>query len=166
MPTGHADYTLDVDVIAQSIGNLSIDIAQQSLSEIQNRPKYGSAIATKSDITLTANTPSQLISIGGTGVIYGASFFISSSSIIDLDTIHIETDGDSWGLDKLLDIFERNASKPVSSLLWLTRWDKVNDTYALELGFGLTFEQSLSIIYKENQGRTPTVNSRVLFALV
>jgi len=129
-----------------------VDIITQSLSEIIVRNKYG-AFQTSEGPYGPILTPAEItiINISGKGIIYGGFFQVSGGNPPD-DNIRVELDGVSsifTGIDTFKD---RNLVEPLITPLYLTLYDQVNNYYTLGFSSGITFEQSVKVIYDCNTG--------------
>jgi len=157
---------MNIDIIAQTIGNLNIDIAAQAIGELINRPKYGAAATAFTDTAVNPGALTEMVSITGTGMIYGV--FNSVDGILDAnaDSIYPTIDSVIMNAQPFGNMFSRGYTKPNTNLWWLQKYDPVNFEYALVRGQGITFETSYKEIYSEALSRTPQCRTTVLYALI
>lgn len=157
---------IDIDIIAQTIGDLTINIAAQNLSEIINRPKYGAAQAANATFVATANATITVVSVSGKGIIYGGMLGSIGTPgthgnipIIRVDGVELTT-ASFWAANFYRMYKEHNYP------LYLTRYDATDYDFSVGVSGGLTFESSFAMLYTENNGTTPSVTTRVIYALI
>lgn len=142
-----------------------IDIVAQTLGEVINRPVYGGALVSVVMKAVTANADTELISITGEGMIYGGCIAVWGGGQ-QKDSIWInEIDGNEQCPATFDILFTYNMGQPHGTSPIITRFDEVNYQYGSILPYGITFEEALKAIYREEHGGTPTVLAVMTYAL-
>ena len=126
-----------------------IDIIAQALAYLEQRPMYGEAKNAFSFTQVSANNDTTLINVLGKGMVYGGIIFIATNHSISDDEIHIYVDGDiifdfNWGRQ-----IRYNFTRPYDCIAWVCKYDNVNHEYAMAIKHGITFEESIKIVYSE-----------------
>lgn len=144
----------------------SIDVAFQSLGEIINRPKYGGADIALAAVVVAATAETELLAVAGKGMIYGGDLSIITTASQVLGVPVLEVDGVAIAVRNFAGLIVARIKVPNSAGMYLLRYDEVNHRYSVGISSGITFETGFRILYQENDGNTPTVGSRVIYALV
>lgn len=151
---------------AQDYFNI-VDIGNQTVSELVNRPKYGEAATASAVVTVTASGTTTLLTVTGKGMIYGGTIRVGAEGnqrngrpklVIDNVTASLAidfSDRNTWGWLRV---------GPGDFIL--TTYDIVNDWYAVVIPYGLTFETNVILQYVEALGDTPNVNGDLVYALI
>ncbi len=143
-----------------------VDVAYQALSQMIVRPKYGGALLAWGSKTCDANVQNTLVGINGRGMIYGGAVWLDYTLPQANSQVWLGIDGytvTNLSFERLL-LYGINQSRswPVS----LLHADQVNQVYAVGISYGLTFESQLVLAYYEQNGTTPTVHYRLIYALI
>jgi len=154
MPTGFPDW------------QVPINISAQELEEIINRPKYGSAQIAAGSKQLTPFGTATLVSIAGTGMIYGGYIYCSGASSQRNDIPFIEIDGVALSIVDLTNLQKRGTDEKYTDLLYLKKFDDIIFDYTVSLVYGITFETSVTLKWGELAGATPTAFGRLYYALI
>jgi len=155
-----------VDIVAQTLATLEVDIILQSLSEVINRPKYGGAELLTSSTACGAGATTSLGSVAGRGVIYGGSIIADDVTTHKDDSVIIVLDSediDSLALDNAL-LYSIN--KPTSSLVYLLHYDDVNFIYTFGISPNITFEDSFEIKWKNTYADPITIALGLYYATI
>lgn len=157
---------MSIDIVAQSIGNLEIDIVAQALSEVINRPTYGGANVSIYNDFAPALSATDIISVLGTGMVYGGYFYIADAN-----------DHLNDGLGVVIDGTELFAISPNSLLLWgvksgmnfplqLAMYRPDLYQYIVLVKGGLTFESSFKLRYHNILGDSAGVLAQAYYATI
>lgn len=170
MASGAPDWhkISDVDIQAQSIGDVNINVAGQSISEIINRPTYGEgeeAIATE---IVSAGTTESIITISGTGVLYGGWVTISDTNNHFNDKPKIYIDGNYFAGVSFNSLFNNGFIKNSKYLFNLTRkeFDSPHYRAVACIGSGVTFETSLQLQYQNSEATDIDVGAILTYATI
>lgn len=143
-----------------------IDIKLQTIAELTNRPKYGGAQRSAAEKVVSASAETDLVSVSGKGMIYGAIISLDHSSTQKLGTPRLYIDGNKMSDWNFFTLNSFNVVAPYGSAFFLVAYDDVNFIYVALTGYGYTFETSFKLSYFENNGGTPSVRGRAIYALV
>lgn len=130
------------------------------------RPVYGGGIASAGELVVTANTLNELLEVIGKGMVYGGYLYLDYSSTQKGGVVKLEIDGEIILGEDFQTMVKYGVKIPRSFVASLLAYDDVNFVYAVGLSYGMTFEQSLKLYYHEMDGATPTLNYRVVYALI
>lgn len=162
MATGWIDHqypTLDVDFIAQTVGNLAVDLAAQTLSSISvnlasqvlaqviTRLKFGTFNMIQAAVGFAAGQTQAIASITGKGAIYGLNFWADHAAADTSSIFQVVVDGGSTYSLYWVNLYTWNFSGAHYNMAKLTGYDTVNHIYSLNGLNGVTFETSLVIGY-------------------
>jgi len=126
----------------------NVDIALQNLSELIVRLKYGSMqIAEDSGAIAAGDYISSAVM--GKGIIYGGYFASDDKK----DALGILVDLEPSLFYSFEELNASNLIRNMNSIIYLSQYDTVNDSYVSAISQGITFESSYSILlHKENAG--------------
>lgn len=130
------------------------------------RPIYGGAVLASGSKQVLANQGTQLAGVDGKGMIYGGSLWLDYTLTQANGEVMVQIDGDIITQLSFFRMLEYGITNPRTSLVTLNKYDPVNFVYSAAISFGVTFETSLTLVYNEQNGFTPTVHYRLLYALV
>lgn len=151
MATGAPDYYSQtyVDIVAQTLASVGVNIILQDLAEVVERNKYGGATRGVLNISSVLNTYKEMISISGAGVIYGGWIRPHIGANHSTDLIQIILDGNVVLGQHFGTIYSFTRYNNDAKLVFITRYDDVNNYF--EIGFKpfVTFESELTINYKD-----------------
>lgn len=143
-----------------------VDVAYQALSQMIVRPKYGGALLAWGSKYCTANVQNTLVGIAGKGMIYGGAVWLDYTLPQANSQVWLGIDG--YTITNLS--FERlllyGINQPRSWPVSLLHADHVNRIYAVGISYGITFETQVVLAYYEQNGFTPTVHYRLVYALI
>lgn len=154
MATGRADY------------NVGVDVALQALSQLIVRPKYGGALLAWGSKTVTASVQNTLVGINGKGMIYGGAVWLDYTLTQGSSQVWLGIDGYTVSNLSFTRLIQYGINKPRSWPVSLLHLDSVNFVYSVGISYGLTFETQLVLAYYEQNGFTPTVHYRLIYALI
>ena len=133
---------------------------------VVSRPRYGKAERLWDQAEVVAEDETEIGAVTGKGMIYGGVVLLDHDSAQDegtprlyIDNVRI-ADLDFNALAKYCLV--REHSYP----LYLCKKDETNFVYAVGVSRGITFETDFKIKYDENNGTTPVVYCRVIYALI
>ncbi len=154
MPTGFQDWINP------------FNLAAQALAEAIVRPKYGSAQVGTFTTNSTPNSSKEVLSISGTGMIYGGAFRSEPAQSQKDDAYSVIIDGNFLG-GFIFSFLNSSLFTPMySDILYLLRYDDVAFRYFVGIGYGFTFESSITIKYVETEGNTIPLGGRLYYALI
>lgn len=130
------------------------------------RPKYGAAQVAWRNITAVANSLNALVEISGKGVIYGGLLALYGYETQQISTPHLTVDGTIIAQVSFQSYNRYNMTVENCFPFYLLKYDNVAFIYALGISSMMTFESSFKVEYDENDGGTPTVWCRVIYALI
>jgi len=154
MVSGHEDYYR------------GIDIAYQELSEQIVRPKYGGAILGPALAEVGALETTSLLEISGKGMIYGGVLWIDYTSTQQDSIVYLWVDGAKLLGFSFENMMRFNIIKPRSYPFTINVYNNIDFVYACGFSYGVTFETSLEITYREMHNTTPSVNVNLVYALI
>ena len=154
----------DVDILAQSVGDIHINVAAQDIAQIINRPTYGGANVSTYDSNPPTSTTTELISITGQGVIYGGYIWIHDGTSRYNDSFILHVDG--------VDIFNitsyylrtLNFSKYENTPLRMCVYNEYMKYYLATIQNDITFESNFKIKYANAGGGASTVTAQAYYA--
>lgn len=143
-----------------------VDVTYQTLSQMITRPKYGGALLAWGSLEVTANVQNTLCGVAGKGMVYGG--------VVWLDYTLSQANSQVWlGIDtytvtnlSMLRLNAYSVNRPRSWPVSILKYDSVNYIYSVGISYGLTFEKQLVLAYYEQNGFTPTVHYRLIYALI
>ncbi|MCK4794558.1 MAG: hypothetical protein KAV87_63095 [Desulfobacteraceae bacterium] len=130
------------------------------------RQAYGAAKTTIKVLAVTASADNELMDIAGKGIIYGGSLYLSYPSTQKDAIPKLSVDGVEISTVSFYTMNYFELTK-LNSYPWvLTKYDDVGCIYCVGIGFGLTFDASIKLVYQEVNDATPTVIARLIYALL
>lgn len=127
---------------------------------------FGSARWAGLTQTITANDETVLNTVVGRGVIYGGSLRVDTTASQLQDIVKLKVDSLTVANAMFTTLNKFNMITPESGLVHQTLYDNVNFEYAVAFSFGITFEESFSVIYVENAGNIHTPSGEIIHALI
>ncbi len=143
-----------------------VDVAYQALSQMIVRPKYGAAVKSAGNKVVASLGRTTLLAISGKGMLYGGLVYLNHTSTQKAAEVILVVDGDdmiSMTFDNM-NLLNVNIAGIYPTVL--RRFDEVNFIYCVGLGYGITFETGLSVVYNELNVGTPTVFAEMMYALI
>lgn len=158
------DDTL-IPLQADSLGNLLLNIKAQDLAEVINRPKYGGAQKSESEVSCNYHVWTTLLTLSGKGMIYGGwiqTFWANNpgSSLLRLSIDGVEFCTQAMGLTRFLGNIGAFLLPYFTSI-----YDTQNEKYQVNFSYGFTFESSLTIEFY-NEGASGSPVCKFYYALV
>lgn len=154
MAKGFTDWDVPVNINAQTLG------------EIINRPKYGAAQQVTFDDPVTANGNTELLSISGTGKIYGGVVFASASASSKGSTPSVSIDNRGFIMQSYEDMFNKQFISEQMNYFFLTMFDDIDFNYSVGLSNDYTFETDFKLFFTRHFGILTDVLAVVNFALI
>ena len=156
----------DVDILAQSVGDIHINVSGQDLAQIINRPTYGQGIRNDFGKTVAAGTTETLFTINGTGIVYGGHLSCVSTISKVSDRFKFIVDGETvndYTWSKMLD---RRIIQPGNCDFNLTKYDQTAFYYVCLFPKDMTFESGLTMTYTAISGASSIVVGDVIYATI
>lgn len=146
--------------------NIPVDINLQSLSEVINRPKYGSIQTLLFQDAIWGDAETSLGSVSGTGMIYGGFINVNANSLNN--SIYIKTKIDDLVISGLspYTLLAYGLILPDHSIPSLIYYDDINHVHTMGFSFGITFEESLEITFFRSPGVQSNVTMLLHYALI
>lgn len=147
-------------------GNLTLNVKAQDLAELVSRPRYGDVGRFVYSHAVTANDSTLIGEVAGRGQIYGGALYLDAAASQRADYVRLLVD-DFW-LPQMTfeDMMTYGMTEEVLTPSFLLCYDEVNFIYSIGITGGITFEEYFKLYYVETQGKTPTINAHVTYALV
>lgn len=157
----------DVDILAQTVGDIHINIAGQDISEIINRPTYGAAFKATSTKSQNPSTGQNYISITGTGIIYGGYIYTDATKLHPNDVLRIIIDGEIV-VSSTWEYLRKYRPKNIRSApIILEVYDEITFIHMASINREFTFESSCVIYYANNDAvETIGVNTELYYAVI
>ncbi len=143
-----------------------VDVAYQALAQMIVRPKYGGAISSIGELTVTASSANTVVAVAGKGMIYGGFVYLDYTSTQKNSKVWLEVDGQQLNDERFLDLQLYSLLDPRVCVLSLLKYDDVDFVYAAGFSYGVTFESTLKLIYSELHGTTPNLFFNLTYALI
>lgn len=143
-----------------------VDIKLQSLSELTSRPKYGAAKGILSSRGVTASAGTYLVEVLGKGMIYGGSVWLDYTSTQANSELWVVCDDEAINALSFFRLKEYGIDDPRNSPVSVNKFDGTNHVYSVGISYGITFEESLRLLYWEKYGKTPVVHYHLVYALI
>lgn len=144
----------------------AIDIFTQTLDRILNRPTYGGALTSAVTRAVTANDDTLLMSVAGEGMLYGGLLIVDAGMTQEDSLLFPILDLNSQAVISFGSIIDLGFVRESGVTPIVCNYDDVNNVYSFALPWGITFETSFSMLYREAHGDTPTVTCIMYYALV
>lgn len=130
------------------------------------RERYGAANSVKWGLAVGANCLTELGSMSGKGIIYGG-FLTTDSVASQLNGYPIlKVDGKMLEYGSFFTTNKYGLTKEHSYPMYELLYDNVNFIYTVGVMPGITFEESVALLYREWEGDTPTVIGCLIYALM
>ncbi len=143
----------------------AISILAQQASELNTRWKFGAAFKAEGEGTISPLATTTLITITGTGMLYGGFLHISGSASLKDGIPRLAIDGQIISAESWIDINDRNLNVENSLPIYLRKYDNTNFKYTAAFSQGITFESSAQFQYIELNNVIPTVKILVVYAV-
>lgn len=142
-----------------------IDIIAQSMGRLLNRPTYGGAKRSNVLQVVAPNADTEFISVAGEGMVYGGYMAVWANMTQSNSKWGMLIDGNDLFSPGFGIIADFNLMKPYGVSVFMTCYDVVTFRYGFILPYGVTFEESVVISYREGNGDTPLVMVDLTYAL-
>jgi hypothetical protein len=156
----------DVDILAQSVGDIHINIAGQDIAQIINRPTYGEGEKSSFSTSVAAMDDSDLVTITGTGIIYGGYLYNYDYNIHSNDIVTVTIDGNQIFSDSYYNMNTNNLTHMYGAPVYLTLYDTENYKNGLSLSPGFTFESNFVLNYNNPYGNSTFVKGMIYYATI
>jgi hypothetical protein len=127
--------------------DVPVNISSQTLSEVVNRPTYGTAISSIGTFSFSGESSNLLLTVLGTGMLYGGFIYAYSSFDHMNDQPTILFENQLMGLFSFYEMLSYSLVNPYSYPLYLTYFDITNNIYSCSFSYGYTFEEQLKLMY-------------------
>jgi len=143
-----------------------VDLVQQTIAFLTNRPMYGEAKKIETQVTVKPNDYKTLLELTGKGMIYSGIVYTQTDHSIYSDFVILEIDDIeifslTWAV-----LLDYGMMRYGDFVVWLSEYNDKDYKYLLSIKNGLTFEEKIRIRYYESLGRTFHVNSCLVYTLV
>ena len=143
-----------------------VDLVQQTIAFLTNRPMYGAAHNIYGEKTIGANSQTTLCLINGKGVIYGGILYAENQPRVNNDGILIYVDDNVTITSSWENLLKFNATDYGDYGIKLTCFDEKNGNYNISFMGGITFEDNFYIVYAEQEGHNVTIGYNIIYALL
>lgn len=147
-------------------GYAFVDVFTQTLTRMLNRTTHGGAKTSSVEQVVTASDDTEFISIAGEGMIYGGCLSLVASVTQQAAMWLITVDGNLQSVIQFNDIANFNFTQPYGMMPICTMYNEIDYEYGFTLPYGITFEETVVLSYREAAGDTPNVLMIVNYALV
>lgn len=130
------------------------------------RPQYGGTIYKEGSEAVLPDAATGLALASGKGMLYGGVVWLDAAETQADSEIRLIIDDEYISNLSFIRMLDYGMTKPGSWLLYLNKFDAINNIYSVGMGFGVTFEDWMLLTYRENYGRTPTVHWRFCYAML
>lgn len=155
-----------VDIIAQTLASMQVDVYAQTLNHVTNRPTYGAANIASFTQACGNGAITELASITGTGVIYGGHIWMSGTGTHAADVPALIVDGNTFPAVNSQQAYDRKIFNPGEFAFFIKHFDEVDYKISWGIQPGITFESSLVLKYTQFSGGACTAYGRVIYATV
>ena len=145
---------------------LQTNIANQTLAQIINRPKYGAADSVEGNVAATANDETLICTVSGKGIIYGGRIQVPDVSAPETSRPRLYIDDELVVGPNFIGMLRYGMCRYGAHIWTLSKYDQTAEIYVAVLQPGITFEESATLKYNEAEGQTPTVYGIIVYALV
>jgi len=131
------------------------------------RPRFGAARFKVEEFFLLAGPMTvSFAPIEGKGMIYGGVVWIKSSGSEANGKVKLKIDGRTLETLSFMNLRDFAVTLPGSYSFSLMNYDNVDHVYSLAISYGITFEESLQILYAENDGENFDTGINIIYALI
>ena len=135
-----------IDVLADSAGNLTLNLAAQDLAEVISRSKYGSANSWYTSQTCTAGQVQGLGSVSGKGVVYGGFVYVNEAWNVN-DQVYIYCDQKPVDILKVGQAWNDDLTCYRPHQLYINNYDLITPRLHIGIGGGWTFETKFEVAF-------------------
>lgn len=143
-----------------------VDLIQQTIAFLTNRPMYGEAKIVDGFKIITAKSEETLFSISGKGKIYTGIIFIFTDHSVKSDIIELYIDDDRIFSEYWETFWFYGIERPDDFVAWLSCYDESNHIYTLSIKSDITFEESFKVKYRNNANDNVKVSYKIIYALL
>jgi len=143
-----------------------VDLVQQTIAFLTNRPMYGAAQRVAGDTLIGPDTIKTLFSISGKGIIYGGIIYAEDVAKIENDAVGLYVDDVITIYMQWSKLHELNLVNYNDFGMWLNTYDKQNGNWSLSIMNGITFEENFYIRYFEGESYEKTISYFVIYSLL
>lgn len=130
------------------------------------RPRYGGAEISAKWTVVEANAFTELLRVVGKGMIYGGALFLDYTATQRDSYMALYIDTSGVVAETFATLNKYRITESGGHPLMLTTYDDKSFIYSIEMPYGITFESSLFIAYREAHGGTPNVKLAIVYALM
>lgn len=143
-----------------------VDLVQQTIAFLTNRPMYGEARNASGSNTITPNTGQTLVTILGKGKIYTGFVYVDTDHIASDDIIYMYVDNQPIFSRPWKTFIKYNLIKPNNFVAWLSCFDEANYIYMLNFMNDITFEEKLEVGYRNESSKDVDVYCNIIHSLL
>jgi len=143
-----------------------VDLVQQTIAFLTNRPMYGAAQHVEGDVLIGINTIKTLFTVTGKGIIYGGIIYAENVAKIENDAIGIYVDSVNTIYTQWKKLHKFNLVNYNDFGVWLNTYDTENGNWSLSIMNGITFEENFYIRYFEGESYEKTISYFVIYSLL
>jgi len=158
--------TTETPLKCDANGNLKLNLTAQDLALLKQKPSYGGSILASYDGTVNSSTETTLFSDTGEGMVYGGYVYVLGGGYQNSGIVRLYIDGVKLTDTTFATLRDLGKINIGLNPLWLSRYDNVNDRYCVCFGFGMTFDTSIAVKYREQSGKTPTIHMKFVYTKV
>lgn len=130
------------------------------------RPGYGAPMSSDGSKVVAALGYTPLLEVTGKGMLYGGLVFLNHDSTQASGEVLLVVDGRYMITQSFYNLNLLGVNAPGYFPIILIKYDETNFIYAVGLGYGVTFDESLAVVYNELNTTTPTVFALLMYAVV
>jgi len=145
-----------------------ISVGLQALAEIITRNTFGAGASADLGTTINAGVEKTIANLSAKGVIYGGQLWVDVKDAAQQkgDYIEITVDGTVIFSMSWEEMNDANFTKAGIQCGFLTRYDAVNHKMAMAFSFGITFESTATLVYKNNGAQNVDSEGQFIYATV
>ena len=143
-----------------------VDLVQQTIAFLTNRPMYGEAKLVFGDKTYDPHTGAAMVKITGKGKLYAGIIYLDTDHSAKTDTVNMYIDSGQIFTAKWETFMKYNVTRLNDFIAWLSCYDEVNYKYMLNLMGDITFEESLQIGYFNDSDYSVMVSYNLIYTLL
>ena len=144
------------------------NIVGQDLAQVIQRPKYGHGMDVEYSDIIAEGDSDDIISIAGTGVVYGGTVLLNSVGDTDYFYLTPELDGAAFGFSSPSGLNYWQVISPAEYIMYEKYYSEHWGKYIIGLTGGVTFETSyvLQLANLSGSGASVTVDTVLWYALI
>lgn len=133
-------------------GNLFLNLKEQDLAQMTQRPKYGALTINEGSLTVDSGTKTTFVEITGKGNLYFGNAGYTTINTANATEYWVEIDGVETGIISDLTSILRGTIFPYSQIIYPTCVMESGPHRHMAFGPNITFESSLKLKTKHYEG--------------